>query len=137
MKRSVILIFIICSIAATIVIAPYILHILHNQKNPDLIITGFGQLENGYVGRDVVFEMDLSNHGAIAAKNCMATLFEDVEGSQPITSQYFDVAPNSNNTSIVIKSGIYDHIGIYHVKTELGCMNTKSQSISYTLEIAQ
>lgn len=136
MKRSIVLIFAICSITAIITI-PYVLHVLHNQKNPDLIITSFGQLENGYAGRDVVFEMNLSNHGGVTAKNCKATLFDNIEGSQPIPSPFFDVMPNSNNTSVTIKSGIYHHIGIYHIKTDLDCMNAEPQSISYSLEIAQ
>jgi hypothetical protein len=137
MKRSSIIILSICCIATTAIVGPYISHLISNQKNPDLIITHFGQFDNGYVGRDVVFEMDLSNQGLVTAKNCMITLFDGKTSSPPIISQFFDVMPTPNNTPIKIKSGIYDNTGIYKVRAELGCMNTKSQSAAYTLEVAQ
>lgn len=136
MKKLVIIITTIC-IAVSAIMIPYILHITNNQKNPDLIITNFGQYSNGYVGRDVVFEMGLSNQGAVTAKNCMITLFDGKQGAQPIMSQFFDVIPTSNKIPIKIKSGIYENTGTYQVKAELGCMNTKSQSAEYTLQIAQ
>lgn len=137
MKKSSIIILSICCIATIAIVGPYILHLISDQKNPDVIITRFGQFDNGYVGRDVIFEMDLSNQGLVTAKNCMITLFDGKSSSPPITSQFFDVVSTSNNTSIKIKSGIYDTTGIYKVKAELGCLNTKSQSVAYNLEVAQ
>lgn len=136
MKRSSIIILSICCIATTAIVGPYIAHLISNQKNPDLVITHFGQFDNGYVGRDVVFEMDFSNQGLVTAKNCMITLF-DGKTSLPITTQFFDVVPTPNNTPMKIKSGIYNSTGIYKVKAELGCMNTNTQSVAYTLEVAQ
>jgi hypothetical protein len=137
MKRSSIIILSIICIATTAIIGPYISHIISDQKEPDLVITSFGQSDNGYVGRDVVFEMDLSNQGAVTAKNCMVTIFDGRQGSQPMPSQFFDVTPTSNNTPVKIKSGIYNNTGIYQVKAELGCSNTRSQSTSFTLQVAQ
>jgi hypothetical protein len=137
MKKQVIVALSIFCIAISAIMIPYIAHIMDNQKNPDLIITNFGQYSNGYVGRDVVFEMSVSNQGAITAKNCMITLFDGKQGSQLITSQFFDIIPNSNKIPVKIKSGIYENIGTYQVKAELGCMNTKSQSTEYTLQISQ
>ena len=137
MKKSSIIILAISCIATTAIIAPYILHIIANQKEPDLVITGFWQLDNGYVGRDVIFEMDLSNHGAVTAKNCIVTIFDGRQGSQPMPSQFFDVKPAPNNTPVKIKSGIHNDTGIYQVKAELGCSNTRSQSTSFTLQVAQ
>lgn len=136
MKKTSIIILAICCIATTAIVGPYISHLISNQNNPDLIISSFGQFDNGYVGRDVIFEIDLSNHGAATAKNCMITLFDGKANSQPMTSQFFDVTP-ATSTPIKIKSGIYENTGIYQVKAELGCANTKSQSAAYTLEVAQ
>jgi hypothetical protein len=136
MKKLAVISAIIC-ISVSAIMIPYISHILDNQKNPDLIITNFGQYSNGYVGRDVVFEMGVSNQGAVTAKNCMITLFDGNQGSQVIMSQFFDIIPTSNKIPVKIKSGIYENTGTYQVKAELGCMNTKSQSAEYTLQIAQ
>lgn len=119
------------------IIVSYVSHILNNQNNPDLIVTDFRPLQNGYAGRDSVFEMDLSNQGDVTAKSCTITLFDGIQGSHPITSKFFDVMPESKHTLAKIKSGIYPSTGVYHVKAELGCINTKSQSISYNLGIAQ
>ena len=137
MKRSVILILTICSIVTTGIIVSYGSHVLNNQNNPDLIITYFKPLQNVYAGRDAVFEMDLSNQGAVTAKNCTITLFDGIPSSPPITSKFFDVMSESNHTSVEIKSGIYHSTGLYHVKAELGCINTTSQSTLYDLAIAQ
>ena len=137
MKRSIILVLAICSIVATGIIVLYVLYIINNQKNPDLIITDFKPLQNGYAGRDAVFEMDLSNQGDVMAKNCKITLFDGIQSSHPVTSPFFDVMPESKHTLVKVKSGIYSSTGIYHVKAELGCTNTESQSISYNLGIDQ
>jgi uncharacterized repeat protein (TIGR01451 family) len=113
----------------------YLTHMFDSQKEPDLVITAFGNLTTGHVGQTVTFEMDLFNQGTATAKDCMVIINDGIPGPQGVHSQFFDVTPTPASIPVKVPSQVYLETGTYVVKSQLFCDNFKSQSVWFSLQI--
>lgn len=113
---------IIISIVVTVALFVFQVLIPFLETGPDLVISGFGNVDNPYAHDTVTYEFDAYNQGNKAAEGCIILLDDGITNSSKITSDTFVIIPNKA-TPIKIQSHVYPSIGKYLVQADLQCTN--------------